>query len=216
MAYFISAHSVHEFPIYPEFLDKPDQEAFDEVTLIGSPDSLDLRASEIEMISNGGSAIQLGLPVNGAEAPKRLSWPSDELEVPDFFMKNCFAVSHKLKGLIEGLEPGLHQFFPFEVFRPAFEEPMEEYFWLNVCTRLDSVDDEATTYNRKMDYNGRPYWSRLQGGNAVFSKAKIGTKHLWFDPNLPPPFGYHCTNEFAHAATDTGISGISLTKCEEI
>lgn len=153
--------------------------------------------------------------MDGSAAPKRLLWPSEK-QVPDVFMYQCFAVSCRLRELIEKFEPDTHQFFAVQVVKRDPEKPCDEFFWLNVCTRLDSVDDNETTLTRKVDYNGRPYWTRLEGGSAVFSTAKIGPHHLWYDPNLPPPFGYYCSDAFADAAQEAGFLWLGLGKRAQV
>lgn len=60
MAFFFHAVNPHEEAIYPEFLDGFGADPFPNVKLEADPDTLDLRASEAEILSGGGSGMNHG------------------------------------------------------------------------------------------------------------------------------------------------------------
>jgi hypothetical protein len=217
MVYFVSAHDVYEFPVYPEFLDAPSDGAFNGVTYEQDPETLDLRATERESLDKGHTAMAHGYRVNGDKAPKKMLWEGGDKALPDYIMRNQPAVSPRLRALIEQFEPGVHQFFPVDIWKKRNGEPVATYYWLNVCNRIDSVNEEKTTHERIRDYTGRFFWSSSRPENAklVFSSEKIAPYHIWTDPDAPGLNYFHCSNAFAEAAQAAKFIGLALTQKEE-
>ena len=56
----------------------------------------------------------------------------------------CYAVSEKVIDLIERIEPGVHQYLPFELVYPDGAFHHEKRWLLNVCTRVDVFDAECS------------------------------------------------------------------------
>lgn len=217
MVYFVAANDPYEYPVYPEFLDKPNESNFEGVVYEQDPGTLDLRAVEREFLAKGNTAMEHGYRVVGTEVPKKLLWDGGSKAVPELILKNCIAVSSRFRDLVERFEPGVHQFFPVAIYKERDGAPVADYFWINVCNRIDSVHDNATTYQKKLDYEGRPFWSRVGRNDAklVFSREKIGPMHLWVDPNIIGPNHFYVSNAFAEAARAEEFLGLSLSEREE-
>lgn len=55
-----------------------------------------------------------------------------------------YAVSEKLRDAIEEFEPGVHQYMPFEFVTKDGQILPNKLWLLNVCSRIDSIDVEAS------------------------------------------------------------------------
>ncbi|WP_245541112.1 imm11 family protein [Yoonia vestfoldensis] len=124
---------------------------------------------------------------------------------------SCFFVNHKFKDILEELEPDTHQFFPIEVFEKG--KKIADYFWLNVCNRLDTYHPELT-YPR----NARGFFKPVEGEAAsrVFSKEAIGNHHAWIDKFAGAGGnGIFISNTFADRIKDAGLTGTSMHEFNE-
>jgi len=124
---------------------------------------------------------------------------------------SSFFVNHKFKDILEELEPDTHQFFPVELFEK--EKEIADYYWLNVCNRLDTYHPELT-YLR----NARGFWKPVEGEPAslVFSKEAIGSHHAWIDKFAGAGAnGIFISNTFADRTKDAGLTGLSMREKQE-
>jgi len=99
------------------------------------------------------------------------------------------AVNEALKNIIERLEPGVHQFYPFRIVMPRGKEYPEPYYILRIGRVLDSFIPVEGTYrgtpgeeSLSVIYTLKKYINKL-----TFSKQKIGGAHLWREKNLYRP-----------------------------
>jgi hypothetical protein len=218
MVYFVSAREIHQFPVYPEFLDAPSDGAFNGVTYEQDPETLDLTVVEREFLAKGYTALEHGYRVAGNQLPKKVLWTGGNKAIPDFMRVQCIAVSLRLRDMIEKIEPGVHQFFPFDIYLKRDGEPVGTYYWLNVCNRIDSVNEQETTLVRKPDYAGKHFFWRnngLDNQKLVFSSKKVAPYHLWIDPYITGLQYFHCSNAFAQAAEAANFLGLNFTQKEE-
>jgi hypothetical protein len=127
------------------------------------------------------SPMAEGYPVDPATVPKAILWESKRPHLPDLGkLHGIDLVSDRVRDLIEGFEPGVHQFLPVDFFRRKEKEPFARAYWLVVCRRIDSADPTHTTYSRHPRAKG--LWEIVPGGKYVFSLTAIGRSHLWVDP----------------------------------
>jgi hypothetical protein len=134
-------------------------------------------------------------------------------------------VNLKFKDILEELEPGVHRFFPMEVFvknhDPAtwqpedgfYDEPegkeltlvkVADYWLLNICNRLDTL--HADTVGR----NARGFYSSSTNGikgKKVFSLDKIGNHHAWHDKFA---VGRYISETLAARLQEAGLTGLSF------
>jgi len=54
------------------------------------------------------------------------------------------AVSHRLRSLIEGLEPGRHQFRPIKITLPSGEDHAVAYFTMRILSQFDAFDKDKS------------------------------------------------------------------------
>ncbi|MBA4613950.1 DUF1629 domain-containing protein, partial [Stappia taiwanensis] len=91
-----------------------------------------------------------------------------------------FLVSGKMRDAIEVLEPGVHQFQLVELIWSDGSHAAD-YFWFNICNRVDGMDREKTTHPFN-DRIGR--WSFVEGRKYVVSLKQTAGFHAWIDSRL--------------------------------
>ncbi|MDX8347941.1 hypothetical protein SLH49_08080 [Cognatiyoonia sp. IB215446] len=138
-------------------------------------------SSTIELLM-GGRFVKLksGRPLKPDHMPTKVQRVDpNRKKVPLLDVENwCthFFVNQIFKDILEELEPDTHQFFPMEIFQK--DEKIDDYYWLNVCNRLDTFHPELT-YPR----NARGFWRPVDGepSSYVFWTDAIGDHHAWID-----------------------------------
>ena len=120
-------------------------------------------------------------------------WPSE------------FLVNQTFKDILEELEPETHQFFPMAIFEN--DEKIAEYYFLNVCNRLDTYHPELT-YPR----NERGFFKYKEGepASVVFSTEAIGDHHAWIDKFAGGGNGIFVSDAFAERLQKAGLTGMSM------
>lgn len=183
--------------------------------------------SEKALRSRFGNARDQGFPLNPDTLPKRVRWQGAQKRTPDILP--WFVVSERFRELVEKLEPETHQFVPVEVWRDKKGDRVEQYYWFNVCQRLDSVNRQNTTYmweaSGKSETEG--FWTdalldtktfqftSIPDAKLVFDTRKIHGHHIWCDPHILT-FGERlCSDSFAKAAERAAIVGLVCSEREE-
>lgn len=217
MVYFVSCRDISTIPVYPEFLDTSAEGAFDGIRYEQNPELLDLNAVEREFLAKGASAIEHGYRVIGDTAPKKMLWEGGDNPLPDIIQRNCLAISPGFRDLVEQFEPGVHQFFPVEIYKARNSDSSATYYWINVCNRIDSIDPDQSNLYWKSNYAGeRGSWRKKDGEDKlVFSLRNISDRHLWMDPFLSTHRYFYCSNQFAQAAKAENFLGLELTEQKE-
>lgn len=171
-----------------------------------------------------GRALVSGRRVITERIPKRLTATSNG-PIPDFgYQYHLNYVSDKFKSVVGAVEPGVHQFIPFQIVG-AKKAVLADMWFMVVCNRLDSVDREHTTLvldEVGMWLPGRevprdqwpPNFDPNVKGKFVFSLAQIGNHHLWYDKHSI--YGPYLSDELANALTAAGITGIDLRKQDAV
>jgi hypothetical protein len=124
------------------------------------------------------NTINIGRPIKSEFVPTRAVMEAPKGTLPDLLHSFAFFVDDKFMAVLERLEPGVHQFFPIEIFWEDGTYAASRY-WFQTCNRLDSVDPETTTVPR-----GNRTWLMSKGGDFVFSKKNIGPHHAWEDMRI--------------------------------
>lgn len=93
--------------------------------------------------------------------------------------------------IIEGLEPGVHQFWPIKITMPTGETYPKQYYLLRIGRFLDSFvpqesDVQAYKESEWGDYRVSIPNKKNYTGLAV-SEAAIGRSHLWRERLLLDP-----------------------------
>jgi hypothetical protein len=104
-----------------------------------------------------------------------------------------FFVTEPLPDILEGLEPGVHQFNPIRVVLPKGEDhPVRHHMmivgrWLDAF-RLDESDPDSLHIDGQPPRVKPRYKEDFRG--VAMSKAEIGNAHLWRERRLLPATFY--------------------------
>jgi hypothetical protein len=183
------------------------------------------------------AALSAGRPVKPEHVPTRGKWTGGRRKVPDFDNCFCVNVSEAAHALIERFEPDTHQFLPFDCFNGK-GELLERRWYLIICNRIDSLDYDLTTCVLQTihvlpEYQtpGREWmrsWTSVSDmvdrgqldqipphlphdtrSIFVFSKTKVGGRHLWRDKFMAYG-GPWLSDELADALKASGLTGLDL------
>ncbi len=98
-------------------------------------------------------------------------------------LRFAFGVTDRFRQKVEDLEPGVHQFFEVEISAKGGEQPKHRYWFLNICNRVDAIDQELTTL--PLVHDGLLYSTEgLSVGDdlgLVFRKEAVAGKCMWID-----------------------------------
>lgn len=92
----------------------------------------------------------------------------------------CFAISQRAIDIIEAIEPGVHQYLPFELINPDGSVHHEPRWLLNVCTRLFTLDVARSNI---IPRNNRPgvFVHTSNDIKLVVHKEKVAGRALWYE-----------------------------------
>lgn len=161
-------------------------------------DYVDKDASEIELIDDtkdGGTYINRfnsytsGRPVKPETVMKKFMIGGRKRKLRGLLATfgGILAVTDEFKGIVEDLEPGVHQFLPVDLIWRDGTLAEKRYF-LFVGQRLDTTHKEKTTRNwrgsfwdihKKSEVEADPSLDKL-----VLASSAIGSSHLWYDKHL--------------------------------
>jgi hypothetical protein len=152
--------------------------------------------------------LNLGRLIKSENVPTKFLWGGPKnRKLPDALLgpMHILLVSDRIKNIIERFEPGLHQFFPADVFYKSNNELAQKMYYLNICTLLESVDKELTS----SPFSGI-MWRPDKGGELVFNLDQIGQHHLWHDKHIM--HGWMMSNALHDALVEKGITGLVFHK----
>lgn len=173
----------------------------------------------------GGASRTGGVPVDGANFPKRVSWTDPHGNpVPDFDATPHLNVSERAKQIIESVEPGIHQFFPVAYVVNGQSDGIR--YWFVPCNRIDSLDRDHTTMVLRKGNIWRPASDLVRRGEAipphidptqpakmVFNLKAIGNRHIWSDKHIGGA-GYFISDKMADAFREVGLTGLQLDQSQ--
>jgi hypothetical protein len=178
------------------------------------------------LFMDGGDALTSGRRVKLDHVPKQMKQYSAGI-IPDFQTTHGFiCVTDKFKSVVEAVEPGVHQFIPFEVVG-AGKKHIAHLWFMVVCNRLDSVDREHTgliLYRNHMwvpatDVSSEHWPSNYDPSKPVkfvHNLSQIGTHHLWHDKHI----GYQkyplASDNLVEALKLAGVTGVSFAEREAV
>ncbi|MEO1638018.1 MAG: DUF1629 domain-containing protein [Pseudomonadota bacterium] len=116
---------------------------------------------------------------------------------------SCFLVCKEFKDIVEEFEPGVHQFFPMEIFESG--DKIADYYLFNICTRLDTLHPELTFPRDDRGFlrpvKGKPF-------ARVFATAAIGDHHIYVDKFLG---GTLMSNAIGERLKQANLTGLKLS-----
>jgi uncharacterized protein DUF1629 len=113
--------------------------------------------------------------------PRALKIRSAHKTLPDFFLlSGKYAISDRMKDVLEKLEPGVHQYIPV-ILQKKSGEPFEgEFFVLHPCSAVDAIVPEQSDVSFHTTPAGRKTL-RLKKvrPKLTVQKDKIKDRHFW-------------------------------------
>lgn len=138
-------------------------------------------ASIYDPIHGTGPTIGFRQPM--PDRPYRVRLKEKPSYLPDIF-HNCIITNH-VRDAIEALEPGVHQYLPFELYYKDGTPVPGERWYLNICNRLDTIAPEHCNIGVYPDVgkyftgNGPPdvkVWKHKVAGHAIWSEWKYNNR----------------------------------------
>ncbi len=149
--------------------------------------------------------LQLGRAVKPDHVPTRILREGSKETLPDVELAvGMYFVSDRFKEIVEGFEPGVHQFFPTDFVSKDGSLQAHMYFF-NVCNRLDSVDRDLTT----APFQSNLAWRPDEGGELIFDLKRIGNHHIWHDKHIYD--GLYVSDALHDALVEAGITGLDFS-----
>ncbi len=148
-----------------------------------------------------------GVPVEMSGLPKQVRFEGRKRELVDLQKEaGHFLVSTKMRDAIEALEPGIHQFQPVALTWKDGAHAAD-YFWFNVCNRVDGMNKEQKThpFNEQV---GK--WSFVEGRKYIVSLQQTAGKHIWIDSRVPNSSVF-VSADFMGAMAAAGVTGIGYS-----
>lgn len=154
-----------------------------------------------------------GLPVDLTHVPTRVEYTGRAEEMVDLMQTaSWFIMSGRMKDVIEGLEPGRHQFKPVELVGKDGRH-LADHFWFSPCNRIDSMDREHTTH----EFYRERKWKFVSGGKYVASLERINGHHIWIDPRVPGVGDYlDVSEDMRSALLEAGLTGLGFHATEAV
>jgi hypothetical protein len=122
-------------------------------------------------------------------------------------------VNSAIKNKIEQIEPGVHQFFPVDVFLPDGSKD-EPRWWMKVCNRVDAVALEQCedVYEYRPKPEQYPNWMYYRSNwdkrtKIAVHKDRVAGKAMWYDWRIQKNF---FSEELGQYFIDNGIRGYCL------
>ena len=95
----------------------------------------------------------------------------------------AYAISQKMIDIIESIEPGVHQYLPYELLQPDGSVHPDRRWLLNCCTRVQAIDWEKS---RVVKWQNLPFYGDLfteteRVAHIVVRKEVSQGRALWYD-----------------------------------
>jgi hypothetical protein len=178
------------------------------------------------LFMDGGDTLTSGRRIKPDHVPRQMKLDGGTV-IADYTSYNGFlCVTDKFKNVVEAVEPGVHQFIPFEAVGTG-KKHLANLWIMVVCNRLDSVDRDHTTLILYRNHMWIPaqdvpseHWPSSYDPSKpvklVHNLSKIGDHHLWYDKHI----GYQkrplASNELVEALKISGVTGVSFHEREAV
>ena len=181
------------------------------------------------------SGARDGRPVHPDNVPTKIALRDGHPDRPllDFELSAIgLKISTAVKVLIERLEPGVHQFFPAEVFAYSYDpatwqdiygnyDPVpagkhvdrkiaDQWFFV-ICNRLDTMNRDLTVGITDRGLY-RPEKVGVEG-NLILNRSAIGQAHVWCERCVG---GIFFSDELIAQIDATGLTGLRKTFVEAV
>jgi len=128
------------------------------------------------------------------------------------------AIDAPFKEIIERLEPGVHQFWPFRIVMPKGKEYPVPYYGIRIGTFLEAFRPEQSDEGSYSVHNGfYTAHSDTKAGLAklAMSREAIGSHHLWRERKLRRP-QFYLSDELQAAIQQAGLRVTKHHKMKDV
>ena len=154
--------------------------AYEVRTSVDVKDNPRFEADQLDLLKNPVN-LTSGKPITARGLPTEVRQISDHKYIPDILtIFGLWVVSEDFRRVVESIEPGIHQYLPFKLFRKNGEAAEKQYYFLNICRQVDAIDMELSdTYWTESPLSKEPIELLRVGGKVVLRKDHIAGLHLW-------------------------------------
>ena len=118
-----------------------------------------------------------------------------------------YAISQRVIDIIESIEPGVHQYLPYELIQKDGSVHPDQRWLLNCCTRIESLDYERSNVIATKDME-RFFHDRNTGHHLVVRKSVVEGRALWYDFRYENSQGnFMVSDRFWDALNAAGCAG---------
>lgn len=178
------------------------------------------------LFMDGGDTLTSGRPIKLDHVPKKMKLDGGSFIADYTSYNNFLCVTDKFKGVVEVVEPDVHQFIPFQAVGSC-NNHVADLWIMVVCNRLDSVDRQHTTLILYRDHMWLPakdvsseHWPSSfdpsKPGKLAFNLSQIGDHHLWYDKHIGIQKRPYASGKLVEALNFAGVTGISFSEKEAI
>ncbi len=174
------------------------------------------KVKPVDMMDDGGRIIlptrtAQGIKMENAHLPTKLRWRAPRRELADMqFAFGVNLVPKAFKDVLERLEPGVHDFYPVDLFWKD-GSPAGSRYWFYPQHRIDTVDREMTTYKLS------PLWDSEgdESRNLVFNRRAIGNCHAWIDKFIADSGVVWISERFKQELEASDVTGLGFIPYDE-
>ncbi len=133
---------------------------------------------------------QLSFPYDAELVPKKMQLTNGNTDwdyASYIGIPNANAVSEEFKDAIESVEPGVHQFVPFEIYDREGKLIKKPFYFWRICTSLDAISPELGGVKPLGDLKEH-FWQIKSGDNReklAVKKDVIEGHAAWCDVRMP-------------------------------
>jgi hypothetical protein len=101
---------------------------------------------------------------------------------PMFPLKYRHAVSKSLRDFICAIEPDVHQFISVDISLRDGSFPPEPYYLINICNRVDAVDEQHTRMSRSS--YGDVFLASGSNDRIALRDDEVNSMAIWIDARV--------------------------------
>ena len=159
-----------------------------------------------------------GEKISKKRLPTRARQLSSHKQLPHFFgVDTSPAVSETFKNIVEGLEPDVHQFFPFEVIGKAGKLLDRPFFQINVLSKIDAIIPEKSNVYWSLATTLGTYVLRQGSGpiQLTLRRDMIAGHHLWLADKQYSTSDMFFSDDLMNAVKAANIKGLHAHRLAE-
>lgn len=126
-------------------------------------------------------SLMLGWRWPTPDRPFQIQLTKQEGEIVDIVSTpfGSWAISKRVIDMIEAIEPGVHQYLPFEMLNPDGSVHPTERWLLNVCSRAECVDTEKSNLRWLAAPSNHRFSIQFDGGYLVVKAEEARRRAIW-------------------------------------